>query len=162
MSLVFLILGGNQGKWKEIFSEAIHKIECQIGQIQLMSSHYKSESWGFESEMFVNQIVVVDSDLSPAKILGLCQQIENALGRTRKGDGYEARTMDIDLLYYDSLIVESPSLQIPHPRIAQRRFVLVPLVEIASDFKDPVTGLTAREMLKNCPDPLQVWKISQE
>ena len=162
MSLVFLILGGNQGNWKEIFSDAIHRIDSQIGQIQLMSSLYKSESWGFDSEHFVNQIIAIESPWPPVKILGLCQQIENALGRIRKGDGYEGRTMDIDLLYYDALVLESPSLQIPHPRIAQRRFVLVPLVEIASELKDPVTGLSAGEMLKNCTDPLKVWKISPD
>lgn len=121
---------------------------------------YESESWGFKSEPFMNQIIKIETELSPDKVLEHTQQIETQLGRVRKTSGYEARTIDIDLLYYDSLIIDSSDLTIPHPRIAERRFVLVPLAEIAPDLKDPVTGISAQEMLQKCTDTAAVWRLT--
>lgn len=158
MSLVFLILGGNQGDRDEIISKAIDLVTSKIGQKMGSSSRYESESWGFESEPFLNQVIVLETTLTPFEILRQCHQIENQLGRIRMTDCYEARTIDIDLLYYDSLVVRSENLILPHPRIALRRFVLVPLAEVAPDLADPVTGLSVREMLENCTDLAEVRK----
>lgn len=159
MSLAFLILGGNRGNRQEIFSTAIDLVTSEIGVIKAVSSHYESESWGFISEAFMNQVVKVETNLSPIEVLNGIQQIEAQLGRVRKTGGYEARTIDIDLLYYGEMVINTPDLTVPHPRIAERRFVLVPLAEIEPDFKDPVSGFTALAMLEKCPDNLHVKRI---
>ena len=160
MSLVYLILGGNRGNGVEIFSNAIELVTSKIGQKIAISARYGSESWGFTSEPFTNQAIIIETTLSPNGVLEQTQQIERLLGRMRKTAGYEARTMDIDLLYYGSMVLSSSNLMIPHPRIALRRFVLVPLAEIAPDKKDPVTGITVQEMLQRCTDPLKVWQLT--
>lgn len=157
MSLVYLILGGNRGNTVEIFSRAIDLVTSNIGVIKLESSRYESESWGFKSDVFMNQVIIVQTSLPPFEVLSNIQHIENQLGRTRTNLNYEARTIDIDLLYYDNLVFSSPELTIPHPRIADRKFVLVPLAEIAKDFKDPLSGFTIEEMQNNCKDPSKVW-----
>jgi len=157
MSLVYLILGGNRGNTEEIFSQAIDLVTSKIGLIKMHSSRYLSESWGFESDVFMNQVIIVQTNLLPFEVLSVIQYIENQLGRTRTSSIYEARTIDIDLLYYDDLVISSPELTIPHPRIADRKFVLVPLAEIAKDLMDPLTRLTVQDMLDNCTDQLKVW-----
>lgn len=160
MSVVYLILGGNQGDRDEIISEAIDLVTSKIGQKKVCSSRYETESWGFKSEPFLNQVIALETFLSPEAILEQCLQIERQLGRFRKTDRYEARTIDIDLLYFDSLVVNSPNLTLPHPRIALRRFVLEPLAEVAPYMKDPVTGATVSEMLEKCIDSSVVRRIT--
>jgi 2-amino-4-hydroxy-6-hydroxymethyldihydropteridine diphosphokinase len=162
MPLAYMILGGNRGNRTEILATAIGLVTSQIGQKIAISGLYESESWGFKSEPFVNQVIAIKTMLSPTEVLKISQQIENQLGRTRTNTGYEARTIDIDLLYYDSLVINTPDLTIPHPRITQRRFVLLPLAEIAADLKDPVTGLTVSEMLRICPDTLEVKRMREQ
>ena len=159
MHLVYLILGGNMGDKENIFQKAIGLIIKNIGGVVQSSSVYETESWGFTSELFVNQVIVVESELSPNDVLLAALAIENTLGRNRKSKNYEARPIDIDLLFYDDIILESKDLTIPHPRIAERRFVLEPLCEIAAQKKHPVTGFTVSEMLINCTDRLKVTKI---
>ena len=161
MSLVYLILGGNRGNRLEIFSGAINLLTSKIGPKIAISSVYESESWGFESELFLNQVIILKTQLSPVDVLSHTQQIEVQLGRVRTSEGYEPRTLDIDLLYYDSLVINSPDLTIPHPRISERKFVLVPLAEIAPDLKDPVTGITIEEMLQKCTDNSKVWLFAK-
>jgi 2-amino-4-hydroxy-6-hydroxymethyldihydropteridine diphosphokinase len=161
MSLVYLVLGGNQGNRTEIFSKAIDLVTSEIGQKTAISSIYESESWGFESDLFINQVIAVKTLLSPEQVLSIAQHIENRLGRMRKSNGYEARTLDIDLLYYDDIVVENEILTLPHPRIPNRRFVLVPMAEIAPSHEDPLTGLSIKEMLQNCTDLSKVWPLGQ-
>ena len=127
-----------------------------IGQIKVLSSVYESEPWGFVSDLFWNQALIVESALQPDDILTLALEIENKMGRKRLSENYEARPIDIDLMFYDDLQIDSPRLTIPHPLIAQRRFMLVPLAEIAPEKIHPVTGLTIKEMLQICPDKLKV------
>jgi len=152
MSLIYLILGGNQGNRVEIISEAIHLVTSEIGPQKAISSLYESDSWGFVSEPFINQVIIIETALTPEQVLARTQNIEIQLGRKRNKEGYEARTIDIDLLYYDDLVVVSKTLIIPHPRIAERRFVLVPLNEVAPDKTDPITGRKVNEMLRACSD----------
>jgi len=159
MSLVFLILGGNRGNTEEIFLQAIDLVTSNIGPITVRSSLYKSDPWGFDSDVFMNQVITVRTDLSPQDLLAQIQYIENQLGRVRISQDYEARTIDIDLLYFDNLVFSSSDLTIPHPRIADRKFVLIPLAEVAPDLTDPDTGMTVQEMLLKCKDTSGVWLI---
>ena len=161
MSLVYLILGGNRGNRPEIFSSAIKLLNSEIGPQKAISSLYESESWGFESELFLNQVIIIETPLSPFEVLVHTQQIESQLGRVRNREGYEPRTIDIDLLYYGSQVINSSGLTIPHPRIAKRKFVLVPLAEIAPNLKDPVTGMTVTGMLQKCNDTSKVWLFTE-
>jgi 2-amino-4-hydroxy-6-hydroxymethyldihydropteridine diphosphokinase len=117
-----------------------------------ISALYESDSWGFVSEPFINQVIIIETTLTPEEVLARTQKIEIQLGRTRNKDGYEARTIDIDLLYYDDLVVCSKTLILPHPRISERRFVLVPLNEVAPNKTDPITGRKVNEMLHACSD----------
>jgi 2-amino-4-hydroxy-6-hydroxymethyldihydropteridine diphosphokinase len=159
MSLVYLILGGNQGNSTEIISRAIDLVTSEIGSKLASSACYESESWGFKSEPFINQIIIIETIFSPFEVLARTQQIELLLGRIRKTGDYEARIIDIDLLYYDSLILNSENLTLPHPRIADRKFVLMPLAEIAPGFRDPSTQLTILEMLESCTDNSAVKRL---
>ena len=121
-----------------------------------MSAVYSTESWGFESPLFFNQVIVVETALNPIDLLGQTQLIETDMGRIKKSTHYEARIIDIDLLFYDNLHIETPELTIPHPRIAMRKFVLIPLNEIAPDKLHPVSGMKMAELLHHCQDPLKV------
>ena len=160
MSLVYLILGGNQGNRVEIISAAIDLVTSEIGSKKAISSLYESEAWGFKSELFINQVIILETTLSPTEVLLRAQKIENQLGRIRTKDGYQARTIDIDLLYYDELVTKSPTLTLPHPRIAERRFVLILLDELVPDKIDPSTGRNVHEMLLACSDPSAVWLLT--
>ena len=159
MANVFILLGGNVGDKSKIFAKTRNLIEERIGIIAKMSSGYATEAWGFESDIFLNQVIILESELEPSEILKRTQLIENELGRSRNSTGYEARTIDIDLLFYDNQIINTSELTIPHPKIGERRFVLIPLNELVPDKCHPVTGIKIADMLKLCQDTLKVERI---
>jgi 2-amino-4-hydroxy-6-hydroxymethyldihydropteridine diphosphokinase len=159
MSEVFILLGGNQGNKHKIFSETKKLIGEKIGRVILSSSLYETEPWGFVSDLFWNQALIVESRLLPEEVLMCAFEIENKMGRKRISENYEARPIDIDLMFYDDLQIDTPQLTIPHLLIAQRRFMLVPLVEIAPEKVHPVTKMTISEMLQICPDQLIVTRL---
>ncbi len=159
MANVFILLGGNVGDKSKIFNLTSQQIADKIGRIAQTSAIYATESWGFKSDLFWNQLLIVDTPHNPHEVLRLTQIIEMELGRTSKGEIYENRTIDLDLLFYDDLILSTPQLTIPHPKIAVRKFVLVPLNEIAPDKIDPISGLKVQEMLIRCTDLLSVEKV---
>lgn len=159
MAEVVFLLGGNVGDKFKIFDQTRKLISARIGVITKQSSIYATEPWGFESELFWNQAMKVTTPLNPPEVLFESQLIEKKMGRTRSPAKYESRTIDIDLLFYDDLLMDTPDLSVPHPRMGQRRFVLVPLNEISPDKRHPATGLTVREMLELCPDQLKVERI---
>ncbi len=159
MNEVFVLLGGNVGDKSKIFIETRKLIGERIGLITKLSSVYVTESWGFESELFWNQAIIIASTLNPHEILYQAQAIEKKMGRTRESGKDEARIIDIDLLFYNDLQLNAPDLTIPHPKIGERKFVLIPLNEIAPDKLHPGLGLKVREMLQICPDTLYVERI---
>ena len=159
MSEVFILLGGNEGNKHKIFSETIKLIGETIGKVKVTSSVYETEPWGFVSDLFWNQALIVESSLLPEDVLMCAFEIENKMGRKRISENYEARPIDIDLMFYDDLQINTQHLTIPHPLIAQRRFMLIPLAEIAPERIHPVTKLTIRDMLQICPDHLKVTRL---
>lgn len=137
-------------------------LEERCGTILKTSGIYETEPWGFECrESFYNQAVVIETPLSPLELLSTVLQIENELGRTRNpNQRYSSRSIDIDILFYDSEIIQTENLTIPHPLIRERNFVLIPLNEIVPDFLHPVFKKTVNELLLSSEDTLNVKKIS--
>ena len=151
MSLVYLGLGTNLGDKNQNLNDAVMELSLEVGSVVSLSAFYTSEPWGFNSEhVFLNAVVLMETSLSPVQVLLKTQMIEKKLGRTGKSvTDYEDRLIDIDILLYDMLIIENPSLKIPHPLITKRNFVLIPLVEIAPDLEEPVTGKKFKEYIQH-------------
>ena len=136
MAKVFLGLGTNLGDKKNNLLTAVKNIEKKIGKVTSLSSFYKTEPWGFESEnSFLNAALCVETSLDPATILHIIKEIEIEMGRTQKSVNkiYSDRPIDIDILLYDDLTMETDELTIPHPLMTERDFVMKPLMEIAGD-----------------------------
>ena len=160
MIRLYILLGGNLGDKQKVFSEARALLRGQVGIITALSVVYETEPWGFESsDYFWNQVIEIVTGLSAAEVLLQTQQIELQLGRIRMEVQYNSRIIDIDILFYGDQVINSDDLIVPHPRIQERKFVLVPLHEIAPDLMHPVFHKTIRQLLEECPDPLKVSPI---
>ena len=155
MTRCFILLGSNQGDRLMLINEALIAIEKRCGNIIALSSIYESEPWGFDATTwFLNQVAIIDTNLIPEEVLSSLHDIERTLGRVRHDDvyGYESRPIDLDLLYYGDICVDSASISIPHPRLHLRRFTLMPLCEVAADYKHPILNLSHSELLSQCQD----------
>ena len=143
MAKVYLGLGTNLGDKKENLRVAVEKINEKIGKVTSLSSFYETAPWGFDSDnSFLNAVACVQTDYKPLEVLARTQQIERELGRTHKSVNgvYSDRLIDVDLLLYDQLILDTPELKLPHPLMTQRSFVMDPLKEIAPELIYPLTG----------------------
>ena len=157
MKKIFLGIGSNLGDRLKIIDEAKIRIEESIGKIVLCSSVYRTEPWGFESKNeFLNLALCVKTELTPSGVLGRILMIESQLGRSRNEMKYSSRSIDIDILLFSNGIVNEDALKIPHPHMAERRFVLVPLAEIAPGFIHPVLKKSIKSLLISCPDKSSV------
>ena len=153
---LFLSLGGNLGNTREIFEGAYPHIEKKIGKIAVYSSIYQTEAWGpIPQADFLNQVLRVSTSLKPEACLTELLEIERQFGRERK-ERWGPRTLDLDILYYGDVIIAESELSIPHPRIAERKFILTPLVEIAPLFEDPVSRKSMMALLESCADTSKV------
>lgn len=159
MKTVYLGIGTNLGEREENLRQAITLIGEHIGDITRVSSVYETEPWGFKSETtFLNLVVIAETELTPSGLLGRILMIEAMMGRLREGTGYKSRVIDIDILFFGSRIFENKALTIPHPKIQDRKFVLIPLAEIAGDLIHPVFKKNIQELLKECKDKSEVKK----
>lgn len=159
MPFSYLHLGSNQGHKVGHIVSALVLIEKEIGPIHATSSFYETAAWGVEEqEDFVNMAIKVETYLSPTELILAVAKIENKLGRKRIVK-WGPRIIDIDIILYGDLVIKQENLEIPHPRMGDRRFVLVPMVEIAADDIHPITKLTLKEMLDVCADQLTVKKL---
>ena len=160
MKIVFLGIGTNLGNREINLEQAVAGIEENIGTVLQSSSIYETDPWGFESkDKFLNMIVKVETTLSPSLLLEKIKIIESLLGRVRGGMRYSSRLIDIDILLYEDLIVDEERLVIPHPLMHERKFVLVPLCEIAPEMIHPVLKKSIAELLKICEDRSEVRKL---
>jgi 2-amino-4-hydroxy-6-hydroxymethyldihydropteridine diphosphokinase len=156
MAKVYLLLGSNEGNRIEWLNKAMAELEQTVGKRIAKSALYETAAWGKEDQPdFLNMALCIETVLSPDELLQANQTIEQHMGRQRTVH-WGQRTLDIDILFYGNEVVHLPTLEIPHPRIQDRRFALVPLNEIASGFSHPVLNKTISELLQACPDPLEV------
>ena len=161
--LTYLSLGSNQGRKLNNLQEAIYEIAESIGAIHKISSVYKTDSWGFKGDDFYNICIAVSTYLPPEELLRNILNIETKLGRKREQNNkYTNRKIDIDILLFDDEIVFSKNIIIPHPRMLDRKFVLVPLAEIAGNTLHPIEKKTLNICLNNTIDTSEIHKISSK
>jgi 2-amino-4-hydroxy-6-hydroxymethyldihydropteridine diphosphokinase len=160
MNEVYLLIGGNMGDRMLHLNKAKEEIEKQCGQIIKQSSVYETAAWGVEEQAaFLNQVLEIQTDLSPQKLLKTILKIEEDLGRKREIK-YGPRLIDIDILLFGDVVIDMHGLKIPHPQMQHRRFVLEPLNEIAAGKIHPVLQKKIAQILSACTDPLTVNKFS--
>ena len=162
METAYVLFGSNLGDKEVLFAQACLLINNRCGRVVKVSSAYESEPWGFEAEeWFLNRVIVLETELPPEGLLDALLQIEKELGRVRNPEakGYSSRTVDLDILYYGNRIVLTDRLTIPHPRLHQRRFALLPLCEVAPQLVHPAFNFTQTELLRRCHDFSEVRKI---
>jgi len=162
MSRVYLLLGSNLGNRRHILGKAVTQIQAVTGSVVRSSSIYETEPWGFnDGPDFLNQALIVETDRSPHEVLEKVLSIEEQLGRERL-PGIVSRILDIDILFYDDLVMDEPDFVIPHPRLPQRRFALVPMNEIAGDYIHPVLKEPVAVLLARCRDRHRVTRYPDD
>jgi 2-amino-4-hydroxy-6-hydroxymethyldihydropteridine diphosphokinase len=163
MEEVLLSLGSNMGDRAAILRKAVAMIGERAGEVTAVSGIYETEPWGFSADTtFYNMAAVVNTRLEPLEFLAEILAIEATLGRVRDPDSdrYTSRPIDIDILFFGDRIVDTSGLIIPHPRLHERRFVLVPLNEIAHDKVHPISGKKVLTLLEECGDLSNVQRIT--
>jgi 2-amino-4-hydroxy-6-hydroxymethyldihydropteridine diphosphokinase len=161
MDKVFLGIGTNLGSRKVNLRKATDMIADHIGKILNSSQVYETAPWGFDAENdFLNMVVRVETNLTPVELLKKILIIESMLGRERNQDRYSSRIIDIDILLYDDLVINENGLKIPHPLMHERKFVLVPLCELAPEMIHPVLKKNMSVLLEKCRDRSKVNPLS--
>ena len=161
MNSAYLIVGGNKGDKLHNIEQALYLIDNTAGKIITKSSIYITAAWGNKNQPdFFNQVILIHTPLTSVELLKLNLKIEESLGRVRTDEKWMERTMDIDILFYNNEIINSENLTIPHPFIQDRKFVLIPLNEIAHDFIHPIVQKSISTILTECNDDLEVSKYN--
>ncbi len=158
MNYAYLLIGGNIGDRIENLRKTRAFIARSCGRILRESAIYETSAWGKTDQAdFLNQALRVETELTPTLLLWKILEIEQELGRFR-GEKFGPRIIDIDIILYNSEIINLPSLTVPHPHMQNRRFVMAPMAEIAPSIVHPILGKTMAELLMVCPDQLAVDK----
>ena len=151
MAVVYLALGSNLGDRAQNLRQAHTRLAAHVN-ITARSRIYETAPWGVTDQPpFLNQVVTGETRLDAPSLLRFLKETENNLGRT-PGPRYGPRVIDLDILFYDDDLIHTPDLQVPHPRLSERRFVLVPLADLAPDLIHPELGISVREFLARLPD----------
>ncbi|WP_347156494.1 2-amino-4-hydroxy-6-hydroxymethyldihydropteridine diphosphokinase [Pontibacter chitinilyticus] len=159
MPKLYLLLGGNLGDRTLYLQQARTSITDRVGPITQTSKLYETAAWGkTDQPAFLNQVLEVETGLSPEQVLQRINVIEQELGRIRQ-EHWGARVIDIDILFYDDLVLQTQRLTIPHPQLHLRRFTLMPLAEIAPNLDHPVLKRSIKQLLEDCADTLEVQKF---
>jgi len=158
MNAVYLLLGSNEGdrrRWLQLARTAMAE---KAGRIVHASAIYETAAWGVTDQPdFLNQAICIYTALDPQSLLQAVQETEMTLGRQRTVK-WGQRTLDIDILFFGDRVIDLPALKVPHPYLAERRFALQPLAEIAPELIHPVLQLSVAQLLAACPDPLAARK----
>jgi 2-amino-4-hydroxy-6-hydroxymethyldihydropteridine diphosphokinase len=156
MSTAYLLLGTNLGNKEGNLSKAVCALK-KLGKVKKLSAIYETEPWGFADERnFFNMALSLETELTPFELLAEILKIEVSIGRTRQEKQWVAREMDIDIIFWDNEIINEEELVIPHPHLKNRKFVLVPMNEIASGLIHPLYRKTVKQLLSECPDESEV------
>ena len=159
LNQVYLSIGSNLGNRYLNLQKALLLVAKKVGTVLQTSAVYENGALGFEGADFLNACILIETDLSPTELLAELKHIEFSLGRSDdEGETYASRSIDLDILYFDYLILNGAGLSIPHPRMAQRRFVLKPLADIAPQFYHPVLQKDTRNLLQECRDKSKLRK----
>ncbi len=159
MITYYLLTGSNMGNSAEHLHAAQQNIRHKLGIVPNASSMYKTAPWGNTNQQdFLNQVLELQTEVTPENVLETILQIEQEMGRTRLYK-WEPRIIDIDILFASDVVMQTPELAIPHPLLHERRFTLVPLCEIAPEFIHPVLHKTIRQLLDACSDDSLVEKM---
>jgi len=158
MNEAYLCLGGNIGDRELALHTALLKIKENVGEIIALSNIFETEAWGVDNQQaYLNQCIHIKTNLSANDLIDTLLEVEKNLGRKRTiSETYEPRTIDIDILFYNNEVIESPKLIVPHPRLHLRKFVLIPLNEIAPNYLHPILNKTIFNLLSNCEDSSEV------
>ena len=160
MNIAYLLIGGNLGNRSANLKKAILLIDQTCGKIIQSSAIYETAAWGLTNQpSFFNQAIKLQTNLAPELLMEQLLAIEKKMGRVRSKK-LGPRIIDLDMLFYNQIILNTDLLVLPHPAIAERRFALLPLTEIASNFLHPVHKKTIEDLLLACPDQLDVQKMS--
>lgn len=160
MNKVYLLIGGNMGNRIEQLQRAVDLIGQRTGQVAGLSALYETAAWGkTDQPSFLNQALLLYTRLEPLPLLKALLSIELEMGRERL-EKNGPRTIDIDIIFYNDAIIDEPGLVVPHPAMAQRRFVLAPLAELAPNLQHPQLKQTMRQLLEACTDPLPVARFN--
>ena len=150
---VYISLGSNLGNRLQNLQNALFHLNTEIGRTTAVSKVYESESWGFDAADFLNACVTLESQLTPHEVLSKILLIEKMLGRERtNAKEYTSRTIDVDILYYGNEIMQTDQLTVPHPKLQDRKFVLLPLADISPQFYHPILKKDTRNLLQECRD----------
>jgi len=156
---IILLLGGNQGNTTETIKKAIVIIQKKIGEVVCISNTYETAAWGpIPQNNFINIGVYIKSVFTPKLVLNKILEIETQLGRIRH-EKYGPRTIDIDILFFGNLIINTPNLIVPHPQLPNRKFALQPCVDIKPALIHPILNKSVKTLLIQCSDTLIVTKL---
>jgi len=159
MNKVFLLIGGNMGDRLQNLHQAIALVAAACGPVLQQSAVYETAAWGkTDQAAFLNQALLLTTSLTPQQLITTLLSVEEQMGR-RRMERNGPRVIDIDIIFYNDVVLHEPNLTIPHPQLQHRRFVLVPLQEIAPAFVHPVLRKTIDELLEECKDDLAVNKL---
>ncbi len=158
MNTVYLLIGGNMGdRWQNL-ADCRDLLEAHIGPILNQSKIYETAAWGKTNQNdFLNQVIVLETELQPQALLKANLKIEKYLGRTRH-EHWGERLIDVDILFFNDEVINSPLLKIPHPQIPFRRFTLIPLMELSPEMVHPLLHKTIWQLYQNCTDKLEVME----
>jgi 2-amino-4-hydroxy-6-hydroxymethyldihydropteridine diphosphokinase len=160
MNQAYLLIGGNLGNREQNMARARQEIETRAGLIIEASSLYQTGAWGKTDQPdFLNQVLKIETSLDAPELLEQLLTAEQTMGRFRN-EKYGPRIIDMDILFFNNDIINTASLQVPHPRLQERRFALIPMAEIAGEKIHPLLGISINQLLVLCPDHLPVYKFT--